>query len=305
MSSFAVNGKETLLGETGYHIIRATAATPILNTSYSLSSSFMGRGMTKDDGIAEILIYNTEVSSAAKNQIESYLAIKYGISLDQTTPRNYIDSSGAILWDAVVNSSYTNDVFGIGRDTKTTLDQRVSRNSDYQDVLFLSTNTDFASENMDAGRPQLTDKTFVLVGNNGGSSSMNQSFEGIANRRIARIWKVENTNVSSAVTFGITSGSIMPSPGTQMQLALAVSTDTTFTAADTIIPLVTGGAYQYATTTLPADAYVTFVTLHNGVLSIQAPIDATTGAITTQAVEQNITIDSSHFIVDDQQGAAA
>ena len=52
--------------------------------------------------IAETLIYNTpsQLTTTQKNQIESYLAVKYGLTLTH----DYISSSGTIVWSATTNS---------------------------------------------------------------------------------------------------------------------------------------------------------------------------------------------------------
>lgn len=40
--------------------------------------------------VAEIIVYPNGLTDAQRNQVESYLGIKYGITLDQTTPTNYL-----------------------------------------------------------------------------------------------------------------------------------------------------------------------------------------------------------------------
>ena len=56
--------------------------------------------------VAELLIYTLPHTATLRQQIESYLAIKWGITLDQTTPRNYTLNNGTTAgtitaWDAV------------------------------------------------------------------------------------------------------------------------------------------------------------------------------------------------------------
>lgn len=41
--------------------------------------------MYGDDGVAELIVYNTDIDTETTNKIESYLSIKYGITLDQST----------------------------------------------------------------------------------------------------------------------------------------------------------------------------------------------------------------------------
>jgi len=42
-----------------------------------------------DGDMAEVILYKSDVSGTEKQQLESYLALKYGISLDQTVATNY------------------------------------------------------------------------------------------------------------------------------------------------------------------------------------------------------------------------
>jgi len=57
-----------------------------------------------DGGISEVIVFGTEVSSTVHQQVQSYLALKYGITLDQTTPTDYVSSGDATstvtMWDA-------------------------------------------------------------------------------------------------------------------------------------------------------------------------------------------------------------
>ena len=57
--------------------------------SIVISESFQG-------GIAEIIVYDKLLNRKQINKIESYLAIKYGISLPLTS--NYYNSNGGIIW---------------------------------------------------------------------------------------------------------------------------------------------------------------------------------------------------------------
>jgi len=60
--------------------------------------------------IAEIAVYNTGLTAANANKVNSYLAIKYGITL--TT--NYVNTAGTTIFSTV--SPYINNIIGIGRE---------------------------------------------------------------------------------------------------------------------------------------------------------------------------------------------
>ena len=78
--------------------------------------------------IAEIIIYTTTLPVAERNKIESYLAVKYGFTLNQAAvnANNYTASNNVVTWDRALNSSYANDITGIGRDDASALNQKQS-----------------------------------------------------------------------------------------------------------------------------------------------------------------------------------
>ncbi|WP_417444115.1 HYR domain-containing protein [Joostella sp.] len=76
--------------------------------------------------LAEVVTYSNSLSVEDKLKIESYLAVKYGISLDPSVV-NYVDSKGNVLWN---KTTHWNNVFGIGKDDASTLNQSASNSID-------------------------------------------------------------------------------------------------------------------------------------------------------------------------------
>lgn len=74
-----------------------------------------------------MIIYPSNLTTLQQNRVESYLAIKYGITLDQTTPSDYIYSNGTIVWSATGAGVFNNNITGIGRDDTSTLNQNRSQ----------------------------------------------------------------------------------------------------------------------------------------------------------------------------------
>lgn len=95
-------------------------------TSFSGASIGIGRSTTTNStlaNVAEVIIYPIGIADSEANKIESYLALKYGITLDQTTPQNYTLSNSAIAWDATSAGLINNDIAGIARDDISGLSQ--------------------------------------------------------------------------------------------------------------------------------------------------------------------------------------
>jgi hypothetical protein len=77
--------------------------------------------------VGEVIIYPTELTTINRNKVESYLAIKYGITLDQTTAQNYTLSNNAVAWNSASVGLYMNDIAGIARDDVSSLNQSRSQ----------------------------------------------------------------------------------------------------------------------------------------------------------------------------------
>jgi hypothetical protein len=67
-------------------------------TAFAGTNIGIGRSNTTNSTLAnvgEVILYPTEIIGANRNKVESYLAIKYGITLDQSTAQNYTLSNNA------------------------------------------------------------------------------------------------------------------------------------------------------------------------------------------------------------------
>ena len=142
--ALAVDGLNTPLTTKGGN------PTPI-DTSIAraarLGFSENGSGYSYSGDVSEIITVNTQLSSSGQNQIETYLALKYGITLEQEAAvNNYVNSAGNAVW-VNTGDGYRYRVFGLARDDTYGLDQRVSRSAEVDSVLTLSLDPDFTLAN--------------------------------------------------------------------------------------------------------------------------------------------------------------
>ncbi|NOT74188.1 MAG: T9SS type A sorting domain-containing protein [Cyclobacteriaceae bacterium] len=190
--------------------------------------------------IAELIVYTGVPSNTEFQKIQSYLAIKYGLMMDQTVPTDYISSSNATIYDADGSSSvagYNNDIAGIGRDDASQLDQRRSMSSTGNDALIMSNGIPFGSS-------FANNNSFVVWGNDGNTlSSTSVNLPPGYLSRSARIWKTDalGTLGSISVRFLLNGGII--NSGDPTNYALAVDNDSNFGT----------GATLYTTATLSGD----------------------------------------------------
>ena len=79
--------------------------------------------------IPEVILFDRFISPKERQKVESYLALKYGISLNQEFPVSYLNSNGEIIWDAEINAAYCQNIAGIGRDDLSGLNQSISEST--------------------------------------------------------------------------------------------------------------------------------------------------------------------------------
>ena len=87
--------------------------------------------------VAEFILFSDLLDDTEKRKIESYLAVKYGFTLDNSEgdeSGDYLSASGTLLWDASLNPEYHNNIIGLGRDDLQSLHQKQShyRNDEFR-----------------------------------------------------------------------------------------------------------------------------------------------------------------------------
>lgn len=176
------------------------------------NSGNTGSGYRYNGDIAEVIIYDRDLSPTERQKVESYLAIKYGVTLGSNdaywdTPSNtsspfgyvgtsndYLTSSGVTIWDGGNNAGFGYNVFGIARDDNSKLLQTKSKSVNVipSPILTMESEAGGLSTNL----------SFLLVGNDGGNISLTtSSLPERATNILQRVWKArETTNDPGMVT---------------------------------------------------------------------------------------------------------
>jgi hypothetical protein len=153
--------------------------------------------------IAELISFSVRPTDAEHARIESYLAIKYGITLDQTAATDYVNSSGSSIWDGTDNAAYNVDIAGIGRDDRSCLNQKQSKSQNAGSIVTMGLGT-IATSNADNANTFSEDGDFLIWGNDGDfadqANANNSDVPGNVTERMERIWKVEDTGNVGATT---------------------------------------------------------------------------------------------------------
>ena len=150
--------------------IFATSTNPML-----IGAVNNGAGWPYYGDISEVIVLSRPRTSDTNptpdqtdiNKVNSYLALKYGISLNDTAFPNYLDSQGSIIWNGSRNNGYTNAIFGIGRDDLSGFNQKQSTSYDSPTVTaYLGDLQDLNTENTAV---IANNRNFVVFGSNNGT----------------------------------------------------------------------------------------------------------------------------------------
>lgn len=185
--------------------------------------------------MAEIIMFSRELTAAERNKVESYLAVKYGVTLDQSNlyANNYTSAGNTTIWNRSRNLPFVQNITGIGRDDADSLLQKQSRSINTAGLVTIyngnyNGNT-FPALNSGNATGFDVNNSFLLFGDNGGSLTLDRCFTGNPGfLRMNRAWKVQLTGSVPTVTLAARKLDLPAKTA-----FLLVSTDSAFTAANT------------------------------------------------------------------------
>lgn len=275
----------------------ATATHPAIgdfNGGYTIGTTqFPGNGSDNAGfigHIGELVVYGSgNITAAERNKVDSYLAIKYGVTLSDTV--NYITSAGDTVWNAATNTGFYKNVAGLGRDNISALHQKQSRsqhaNTNSQVTIGLG---QIAATNQ-ANPGAIADGQFLIWGDNGQTLVMTNSASSYSGflyngstdngRIMKRTWKVQNTDMGQEVLIRFPQASVgnttFPGEGCS-QLVLVLGNDAGFTTNAYVVPLTVNGTDYEVRHTFPAGAsYFTFGKVNGwapGIVQLPAAVTA-------------------------------
>jgi hypothetical protein len=187
-------------------LLESSGDLPIIldNDTARIGGSFNG-GVNEFNGtLAELIVYPVSQTGSNRRKIESYLGIKYGITLNGA---DYITSNDKNIWDFSANSAYHNDIAGLFRDDLTAQDQKIGKSINDDAIVTISTSdaiADFTTINASSSRALLTeDRSGMLWGNNDGLVGFSEVTDlKTATSPIsamAREWKVQRYEYTDSV----------------------------------------------------------------------------------------------------------
>ena len=214
-------GREERNGTATLNSLNSNGAFPDAATYY------VGRGENRfyNGGINEIIVFDRELDAASRRKITSYLALKYGISLDQGgAGQDYVNSADQVVWDADgVPSGYNNGISGVGVDERTGLMQMRSQSSNNGSVVAV-----------DASGGGMTDGEFLLWSHDGGGKTFSDQDVPIGiDSRLSRRWFVSETGEvgSVDVSFDLTGVPLSGGAAQASNFYLLTDADGTFASS--------------------------------------------------------------------------
>lgn len=159
-----------------------------------LSNLYIGKDITKKwesfkGKIPEFFIYRRILDQNEQDRINTYLAIKYGI----TNPfKEYLSSKSVKIWNKEDYVDYSENIAGIARDDYSGLYQKQSKSSSDDNLIIAASS--LMRKNV-LNQSEFRDQTFLLWGNN--KDSLTFSKETLGYQLLKRKWKVRYTADSS------------------------------------------------------------------------------------------------------------
>ncbi|MFV8367904.1 LamG-like jellyroll fold domain-containing protein [Flavobacterium sp. XS1P27] len=246
-----------------------------------------------DGKLSEIISYSDVKSALEKNKIESYLAIKNGVTLhasNSVTANNlgdtdYVDSSGATIWSTSANTGFNYDIAGIGRDDNSALNQKQSKSENPGTVLTIGVG-DVTGTNNSNPNNFVTDRNYLVWGSNDGTmsnSGVNLNIDlgpttiTTITEVVNRKWKVNEVNGDvpttriAIPTAAFVSG--LPALGATDAYVMVVATNAAFTTGLETVFMSTSGANETCLYDFDGTKYISFGVAHRATNPLHITLD--------------------------------
>ncbi len=202
--------------------------------------------------IGEMVLVGDALSATDRLQVLSYLALKYGITLDQTSAQDYLASDGATeMWDkdATGASTYDNDIAGIGRDDVSELGQVKSKSENTDGIITIEAESE--GTNASPSFTDIADLEFLTWANNDGAATWTTTGAPCGYQLLSRQWSVQEVGDVGTLSFSLDVGDTdFDIPTATAYYLVKDSDDDGDLSDETPIALVDGGGDIWTTTAL-------------------------------------------------------
>jgi putative surface-exposed virulence protein len=232
-------------GDAGFGTGETTNMDVLIGARRNGSNTDTGNELVGN--VAELIVYDRALTPAERQKVETYMAIKYGITLGYNdeyyrwennplttttfgysgTSNDYILSNNSYAWTGSDNAGYGFNVFGIARDDDSGLLQLKSKSVHVEEI---TKNTSVITMT-DESNSIADDRSYLLVGNNGDQVMLQSTTvpERIS-QTINRIWKARRStnNVGTVrLAFDLSQFTIPDADANELELIISKNSDLT------------------------------------------------------------------------------
>lgn len=140
----------------------------------------------------EYVTFDRQLTANEQNRVESYLALKYGIT--QWNTDSYLNSKNKVFWDKTNNDLFPKNIFGIGRDDVSGLNQLQGESAHYRDFLVAAIHEIMDTNAEVQASHEIENDDFLVFGDTGGTGLT--LMEGTPLHRLNKIWLAQATGDS-------------------------------------------------------------------------------------------------------------
>lgn len=163
------------------------SGTPPTQGDASVGAGYTGTALSQylSGDVAEIVVYGSEQAGTSTGKIESYLALKYGITLDQSSTGggvSYSNSAGTTIWSEDGADTFEYDIAGLLQDDTSALDQVKSKSINADAILTVADAT--SQDDLDS----------LTWANNNGAASWTSTGAPTNYKILSRQWQAEEVN---------------------------------------------------------------------------------------------------------------
>ncbi|WP_298903311.1 LamG-like jellyroll fold domain-containing protein [uncultured Psychroserpens sp.] len=230
-------------GDAGFGTGETTNMDVLIGARRNTSNTNVGNLL--QGNVAEIIVYDRALTAAERQKVETYMAIKYGITLGYNdeyyrwenspnhtttfgysgTSNDYVLSNGSYAWTGSDNTGFGYNVFGIARDDNSGLLQLKSKSVH---VAEITKETSVLTMEDESGSIA-NDRDYLLVGNNGVEVKLQSSVvpERVSST-IGRTWVArESSNDVGTVKLDFDLSQWSISGSSDLELIISKSSDLT------------------------------------------------------------------------------
>jgi len=233
-------------------------------------------GLGWDGRFSEVIYYPWALSLTERQKLNSYLGIKWGITVDQTSATDYLASDGTVIWNAATAGAFKFDITGIGRDDCGSLNQKQSTSTDGTDIISIGKGAVKAT-NASNTNAFANDKNFLVFANNNASITTSNTTNMPAGLtgcyvKINREWQVQTVGTPGTVNIEVGKQGLFSINASNYKPVLIISG----TAGD-----YTGATVIMNDSVRRGKAYFSNVNFSNGQYFTLAYINAAPGGVTS------------------------